>query len=323
MTALYQRGIYLPEIDLWLDPQIPRPVAVVSHAHADHIQSHELTLATAATGALMRHRLGQRSLCRPLPFGRRTEFSGYALTLYPAGHVLGSAQVLVEAGGQRLLYSGDFKLKPGRSMEAAEVPEADVLIMETTFGKPGYVFPSAGEVMSQIRGWIQGAWQDGLVPILFGYALGKSQELLAHLENLDGEILLERHVFALVKLYEELGVQFPPYQLFVPGMEPEGCVLLCPPGSRRSHDIAAIRNRRSAYLSGWALDRGAAWRFGTNTCFPLSDHADYPDLIEYVRRTGARVIYTLHGFADEFATDLRLRGYDARPLRPAAQRCLF
>ena len=323
MVVTYQRGIYLPEIDLWLDPQVPRPMAAVSHAHSDHIQNHAVSLATPATAALMRHRLGCGGQCRSLPFGQRTEFTGFAVTLFPAGHVLGSAQVLIEAAGQRLLYSGDFKLKPGRSVEATEVPEADVVIMETTFGKPGYVFPPAEAVVAAIRGWVRGAWEDGLTPILFGYALGKSQELLAHLDDLDGEILLQRHVYEIVKLYEELGVRFPPHRLFTPGSEHGRAVLICPPGSRRSHEVAAIRNTRTAYISGWALDRGAAWRFGTHTCFALSDHADYPDLLEYVRRTGARVVHTVHGFADEFATDLRLRGYDARPLRPASQLSLF
>jgi Cft2 family RNA processing exonuclease len=323
MTVLYQRGIYLPQIDLWLDSQAPREVAVVSHAHSDHIQSHAFTLTTPATAVLMRHRLGRRGRCRPLEFGRRAEFPGFALTLYPAGHVLGSAQALVEVAGERLLYSGDFKLRAGRSTEAVEVPAADVVIMETTFGKPGYVFPPTEEVVAQMRGWIRGAWEDGLTPILFGYALGKSQELLAHLDDLGGEILLERRVYEVVKLYEEMGVRFPPHQLYRTGVEPEGCVLICPPGARRSWEVAAIRNRRTAYISGWALDRGSAWRFGTHTCFPLSDHADYPELMEYVERTGARTIHTLHGFAEEFAADLRLRGYDARSLKPVSQPCLF
>src|SRR5437867_4049312 len=138
MNVLYQRGVYLPQLDLWLDSQAPRPISVVSHAHSDHIQRHGFTLSTPATAALMRHRLGQQGRCRPLPFGKRTEFPGFALTLYPAGHVLGSAQALVEVDGERVLYSGDFKLRPSRSVEATEVPEADVVIMETTFGKPGY-----------------------------------------------------------------------------------------------------------------------------------------------------------------------------------------
>jgi hypothetical protein len=323
MVVSYQRGIYLPEIDLWLDPQIPRGMAAVSHAHSDHIQSHVVTLATPATAAFMRHRLGPLGECRSLPFGQRAEFSGFAVTLYPAGHILGSAQVLIERKGHRLLYSGDFKLKPGRSVEATEVPKADAVIMETTFGKPGYVFPAADVVMRSIRDWVRAAWEDGQTPILFSYALGKSQELLAHLDELDGEILLHRSVYALVRMYEELGIRFPAYQLYTPGAHPERSVLICPPGARRSHDVAAIRGRRTAYISGWALDRGAAWRFGTHTCFPLSDHADYPDLLEYVRLTGARVVHTMHGFADEFATDLRLRGYEARPLRPASQLSLF
>src|SRR5437870_2496253 len=152
MTVLYQRGIYLPQIDLWLDPEVPRDIAVVSHAHSDHIQSHAFTLSTPETAALMRHRLGRRGRCRPLPYRRRTEFSGFAVTLYPAGHVLGSAQVLVEVGGARLLYSGDFKLRPGRSTEMTEVPEADIVIMGTTFGEPGYVFPPTETVIAQLRG---------------------------------------------------------------------------------------------------------------------------------------------------------------------------
>jgi Cft2 family RNA processing exonuclease len=315
--------VYLPAIDLWLDSQAPRPIGVVSHAHSDHIQTHGFTLSTPATAALMRHRLGRRGRSRPLSFGQRTEFPGFAITLYPAGHVLGSAQALIEVDGERLLYSGDFKLRAGRSVEQTEVPEADVVVMETTFGRPGYVFPPTEEVIAQLRGWVRGAWEDGLTPILFGYALGKSQELLAHLDDLEGEILLDRRVFEMVKLYESLGVQFPPHRLFTPGVNPDRAVLICPPGARRSWEVASIRNRRTAYVSGWALDRGAAWRFGTHTCFPLSDHADYPDLLEYVRLTGARTIYTLHGFADEFATDLRMRGYDARPLKPAAQMSLF
>lgn len=323
MNVLFQRGVYLPGIDLWLDSQAPRPIAFVSHAHSDHIQQHGYTLATPATAALMRHRLGRRGKCRPLQFGQRAEFPGFAITLYPAGHVLGSAQALIEVDGERLLYSGDFKLRSSRSVEATEVPEADVVVMETTFGKPGYVFPPTEEIIAQLRGWVCGAWEDGLTPILFGYALGKSQELLAQLDDLGGEIVLDRRVFAVVKLYEEMGVQFPPHRCFEPGMELERAVFLCPPGARRSWEVASIPNRRTAYVSGWALDRGAAWRFGTHTCFPLSDHADYPDLLEYVRLTGAHTVYTLHGFADEFAADLRMRGYNARALKPAAQLSLF
>src|ERR1043166_7972855 len=111
MQILYQRGVYLPAINLWLDAQAPRPLAVVSHAHSDHIQTHAYTLATAATTALMRQRLGQRGRGRTLEFGQRAEFPEFAITLYPAGHVLGSAQALIEVYGTRILYSGDFKLR--------------------------------------------------------------------------------------------------------------------------------------------------------------------------------------------------------------------
>src|SRR5437764_145037 len=133
MQVLFQRGIHLPGPALWLDPHDPQPVAVVSHAHADHIQNHGHVLASAPTAAMMRLRGLARSRFRALPFGQATELGGARLTLYPAGHILGSAQALVEWEGTRLLYSGDFKLRPGRSAEPVQVPTADVLIMETTF----------------------------------------------------------------------------------------------------------------------------------------------------------------------------------------------
>src|SRR5206468_3724557 len=135
MQVRFERGIYLPDLDLWLDPQVRRALAFVSHAHADHVGLHDQIIATPATAAMMRLRAQVSSRFRALEFRERFRLGEASVTLYPAGHILGSAQILVEFRGRRLLYSGDFKLRSGRSTEAAEVPEADVLIMETTFGR--------------------------------------------------------------------------------------------------------------------------------------------------------------------------------------------
>src|SRR5438093_246930 len=160
MTVHYRRGLHLPAIDLWLDARERKEIAFVSHAHSDHVGAHGHVLCTPATAALMRCRVRGRSHYRALEFGRGYDFPDYRLTLYPAGHILGSAQALVETNAGRLLYSGDFKLRAGLSAEPIEVPEADVVVMETTFGRPRYVFPPTEQVMAQVRDFCHQALEE-------------------------------------------------------------------------------------------------------------------------------------------------------------------
>jgi len=314
MRVRFDRGIHLPDLDLWLDPQSRRPLAFVSHAHADHIGRHDHVIATPATAAMMRLRRGVGSRFRAVEFRRPYRLGDATVTLLPAGHILGSAQVLVEHGGKRLLYSGDFKLRSGRSAEAAEVPETDVLIMESTFGRPRYRFPPAEETVSAIRTFCEGALDAGETPVLLCYSLGKSQELLAWLDGLDDRLWLHPTHAEMASLYRSLGVTLPRYRILAPGAPPERGIILCAAGCRRTHWFTRIRRPRTAYVSGWAMDSRAAFRFDCDACFPLSDHADYDELLEYARRTGAQEIHTVHGFASEFAGDLRNRGYHARAL---------
>lgn len=319
MQVQFDRGVYLPELDLWLDPQAPRALGFVSHAHADHVGWHDHVIATPATAAMMRQRsraggcrAGGRVSFRALEYRQPLRLGDATVTLYPAGHILGSAQILVESGRRRLLYSGDFKLRGSRSTETAEVPEADTLIMETTFGRPRYRFPATEETAAAIRAFCIEALEAGETPVLLCYSLGKGQELLAWLDGLEEHLWLHPHHAEMAALYRSLGVTLPRCQTMTPGAAFGGGILLCASGCRRAQWFARIRRPRTAYVSGWAIDAGASFRFGTDAAFPLSDHADYDDLHEYVRRTGARTIYTLHGFAREFARDLRNRGYHAR-----------
>jgi Cft2 family RNA processing exonuclease len=323
MQVLYSRGIHLPGPQLWLDPHDPRPVAVVSHAHADHVQRHDHVITSAPTAAMMRLRGVTRCRFRAVPFREAVQLGGARMTLYPAGHILGSAQALVEWEGTRLLYSGDFKLRPGKSAEPVEVPKADVVIMETTFGKPRYRFPDTEEVVAEICRFCHESLEAGSAPVLFCYSLGKGQELLACLASLGRPIYLHTAHWDIASLYRDFGVALPPFRKFQPGQKLDG-VLLCAAGSRKAQWFQRLGAIRTAYISGWAMDRGAAWRFGTDAAFPLSDHADYDDLHEYVRLTGAQRIYTMHGFADEFAGELRRLGHWAEPLRePGPQLALF
>jgi Cft2 family RNA processing exonuclease len=313
MQVLHRNGVYLPDSNLWLDPHHVENFAVVSHAHADHMKGHAHVLATAPTIAMMQLRGARRSRFQQAGFGETIEIGEARLTLFPAGHVLGSAQVLVEHEGRRLLYSGDFKLRAGLSAEAIEIPTADVLVMETTFGLPRYHFPDREDVMDDILSFCRSTLAEGAAPVLFCYSLGKGQEVLAGLRDADFPIYLHTQHFEMAQLYQSFGVALPPFQLYRPGQALDG-VLLCASGCRRGAWFQKLRDIRTATLSGWAMDRGARWRFKTDAAFPLSDHADYKELIEYVQRSGARTIYTMHGFDAAFATDLRALGFDAAPL---------
>ena len=310
MKVEFQRGIYLPGLDLWLDPWDEQPTAFVSHAHSDHIGNHREVILSETTARLMAARLPGQRIEHQLPFHTSIEFRAANIRLLPAGHILGSAQIYLESKGESLLYTGDFKLRPGKSAEQAQWCQADTLIMETTYGLPRYHFPPTAEVINQVTKFCAEAIEDGHVPILFGYSLGKAQEILAALHGSHLRIQLHPSVHKMTKLYEELRQPLPAFDLYNP-THVNGSVLICPPGANRTRMVQQIKNRRTAILTGWALQAGAVHRYQCDAAFPLSDHADYPDLMRYVDLTRPGKVLTVHGFAREFAEDLRRRGIEA------------
>lgn len=329
MRVHWQEGVWLPDLGLALDPQASRPWAFVSHAHSDHTRRHEHTVLTPETAALLRVRLGGElghlaeipyqevralsALSNASRFSDRSAHSETFLRLLPAGHILGSAQLFLENDTGSLLYTGDFKIRSGLSCSAAEFCKAETLIMETTYGLPRYVFPPAAEVVEAIVSFCQETLEDGDRPVLLGYSLGKSQEVLAALAGVGLPLFLHESVARLTQVYRELGVALPFAEVFRSGEERPG-VFLAPPHLRGSRFLERIPRRRVAYLSGWALDPSARHRWGCDAVFPLSDHADYEELLTAVERVQPRRVLTLHGFAAEFAQDLRARGIEAYAL---------
>ena len=259
----------------------------------------------------MRARMGSSGKVQHvLKYGEQREFGSFKATLLPAGHVLGSAQVLINQGGERLLYTGDFKLRPGLSAEAAQCIEADTLIMETTFGLPHYKFPPAAKTIARILEFCRSTLAEGSVPVLLGYSLGKAQEILAALAGAELPVMLHGSIWQMTRLYEELGAVFPAYTRFEPE-QVAGHVLISPPMTKGSAMLEKITEKRIAMITGWGLDEGAVYRYGCDSVFPLSDHADYGELMEMVDLVKPSRVFTLHGYADEFALDLRRRGIDA------------
>jgi DNA ligase-1 len=310
MQVDFRRGIFLPNLDLWLDPWDEQQTAFVSHAHSDHIENHREVILSQITARLMAARLPGERIEHRLPFHTEIDFRNAAISLIPAGHILGSAQIYIETEGKSLLYTGDFKLRQGKSAEAAEWRRSDILIIETTYGLPRYQFPPTAEVISDVVKFCLAALEDGHVPILFGYSLGKAQEILAALDGSGLHIQLHPSVYKMTKLYEELHQPLPEFHLY-DHARVNGSVVICPPGANRTRLVQQIKNRRTAILTGWALEPGAIHRYQCDAAFPLSDHADYCDLLQYVDLVHPEKVFTVHGFAREFAEDLRRRGIEA------------
>jgi DNA ligase-1 len=311
----YEQGVHLPAEGLWLDPHGPREFAFISHAHSDHTGRHREAILTEATSRLMRERMGEppgREYV--LPFRRPAKFRSFEIELLPAGHVLGSAQAFLRSDAGTLLYTGDFKLRAGLSSERAQPVQAETLVMETTFGLPRYVFPPAEETIARVVQFCREALEDGVTPVLLGYSLGKAQEILSALASAGLPVLLHPSVWNMTQIYERMGVRFPVYEKFAPELV-HGRVVICPPGA----SLRGIPHRRVAMLTGWAMDAGATYRLQVDAAFPLSDHADYDDLVRYVEIVQPRRVLTLHGFAREFARDLRAKGLEAWALTGSDQ----
>lgn len=310
-------GLVLTKAGLAVDVRRRQPKAFVSHAHTDHMARHEYALCTPPTAALYQLRLGRRAT-RELRYGEPIGWGGLRLTAYPSGHCLGSAMLLVEDGSQSLLYTGDFKLATPATAEAAELPHADILIMESTYGLPEYKLPPRESAIARLCELIHDTLSAGETPVVEAYALGKSQEVTRILADHGFRVVQHRSIRPISAIYEAFGVRVGHCDGTDGPPEP-GHVLVVPPGTPRLD--GKVREVRFA-VTGWAVDPRAKYRLRVDHAVPLSDHADYDELIEAVRRVAPRRVYCTHG-PESFVDRLRDLGFDAHPLGRPSQRRLF
>lgn len=319
LLELTPQGLYCPAAAAWIDPWRPVPRALISHAHADHARpgSGEYW-AVGASEMVLRRRLGAAINLIPVDYGAPHRIGEARVSFHSAGHVLGSAQIRLEAGGESWLVSGDYKRCTDPSCAPFEPVAADVFITEATFGLPIYRWQSGSAVAAEILQWWQGAPERP--SILFAYAFGKAQRLLAELDaiGVTDEILLHGAVEALMPAYREAGVQLPPTRpvsSLAKGESLVGRLVIAPPSAHRSVWMKRFKLPQTAFVSGWMAVRGARRRRGYERGFVMSDHADWPGLIESARQSGARQVYVTHGNSDGLARYLReVEGISAEPL---------
>lgn len=327
LTVQHPGDTFLPEADLWLDPHRPRPLAFVSHGHADHFANHGKIITSVGTQKIIEARYKAKKVeFLGLEFGEIHDLgNGFEIKMLPAGHIAGSAMLHIrrQEDGVSLLHTGDFKLRPGLAAEECRTEHADTLIMETTFGLPKYRMPPSEEVWNRMAQFAIRTLEEGSTPIFLAYSLGKAQEVLMALHKLRPDLRFRVHetVSNMNGVVAELGFAIPPCELFAAEETfPDDCVLVVPPNVVRNDAIQKQRKRtRIAMVTGWGVDSGAKYRYRADEVFPLTDHADYDDLIRFVELVDPSLVLTIHGSVDEFARDLRVRGFKARALEAGPQ----
>ncbi len=313
------RGLYCAAGDFYIDPWRPVDRAIITHAHGDHLRPGSATYYAAAPGAgVVAHRLPPGADLRPLAYRQRENFGAVTVSLHPAGHILGSAQIRVEHGSEVWVVSGDYKRDPDPTCDPFEVEACDVFISEATFALPAYRWTDARLIAAEILAW----WEDnrarGLASVLFAYALGKAQRILAQLAPLTDEpVFVHGAVESLVNIYRARGIAMLP-SLSATAAKPgsyAGALILAPPSAAGSPWMRRFGDHRTGFCSGWMRVRGARRRRGYDRGFVLSDHADWPSLLRTFRETGARRILLTHGYTEAMCRYLQEQGVNAAALR--------
>ncbi|MCH2114680.1 MAG: MBL fold metallo-hydrolase [Pirellulales bacterium] len=317
----WDNGLFLTVAGLALDVPRRQKRGFISHAHADHMASHELALCTPETAALYRHRRGARNRTLEMPYRKPLEWGPLQLTTYPAGHCLGSAMLLAEDEERSLLFTGDFKLGPSATSEPAELPQADILVMESTFGQPRYELPPRVEVIGELIALVRRTLAAERTPVIHAYALGKSQEVTKLLTTAGIPVVQHPMVYAVSEIYAACGVDLGQVARYA-GEIPAGHAVVTLPRGMKGYRLAGIDQPVSIAVTGWAVDPGTRHRQKVDHALPLSDHADFNELVEAAERVGAQAIYCTHG-PRECAEHLRLRGFNAYPITGTYQQRMF
>jgi putative mRNA 3-end processing factor len=311
-------GLYCPPGDFHIDPWKPVQRAVITHAHADHARAgHAHYLAAAPSEGVLRARLGDITL-QALAYGETVEHRGVKVSLHPAGHVLGSAQVRIEHEGRVWVVSGDYKVEADRTCAPFEPLRCHCFITESTFGLPIYRWRPQAEVFAEVDAWWRANAVQGRASLLLGYSFGKAQRLLAGVDAGIGPILVHGAVETINRAYRAAGVALPTTRTVIEvkdKAEFRSALVIAPPGAQGSPWARRFVDASDAFASGWMRLRGARRRQGLDRGFVLSDHADWPGLLQAIAATDAERVIVTHGYEAVMVRWLQEQGLQAEAFR--------
>jgi putative mRNA 3-end processing factor len=311
MVSLTDRGLYCEAGDFYIDPWDAVDRAVITHAHADHLCAGSHVYVTAAAGVpLVRARLGDDASIEPATYGETIVRDGVRVSLHPAGHILGSAQVRIERSGEVWVVSGDYKLEPDPTCALFETLRCDTFVTECTFGLPVFRWRPQAEVFDEINAWWRANRDAGKASVLFAYALGKAQRVLAGIDAAIGPIHTHGAVERYTAIYRNAGVALPATSPVEASLA--GALIVAPPMARATTWVRKLGPASTALASGWMRIRGTRRRQSLDRGFVISDHADWPGLMTAIDGTGAARVWTTHGYRDAMARWLREKGLDAQ-----------
>lgn len=315
LLSMTPAGLYCAAGDFYVDPWQPVPRAVITHAHGDHARRGMGQYVCAADGAsLLGIRVGMDSEIHGVEYGENVDLNGVRVSLHPAGHILGSSQVRIEHRGEVWVASGDYKVAPDRTCRPFEPVPCHTFITESTFGLPIYRWPEEKLVFDDINQWWRENQANGRASVLLAYALGKSQRLLSGIDRTIGPIFTHGAVETLTEAYREAGIDLPETRLLTQERDPETLarsLVIGPPSVQGTTWLRRLGQFSTAFASGWMTVRGARRRRSVDRGFVLSDHADWPELINTIRATEAERILVTHGSVATLVRWLRGQGWSA------------
>jgi putative mRNA 3-end processing factor len=320
-------GLYCDAGGFYIDPWNPVSRAVITHAHGDHARpGSQAYLCAAPTAPLLARRFGGSATIEGVPNGQRLALGAVTVSFHPAGHVLGSAQIRLESRGASTgegvwVIAGDYKRAPDPTCDPFEPIRCDTFVTESTFGLPIYRWDATAVVMADILGWWEANRSDGRSSVLFCYTLGKAQRLLAELERLtDRPVFVHGMMLPMIDAYREQGVSMLPVRSATEqprGTSFAGELVLAPLPARGTPWMRRLGTHSDAFVSGLMRVRGVRRQRAFDRGFVLSDHADWPALLETIEETGADRILTTHGHAEPLARYLAEHGRRAAVIRTA------
>jgi len=313
-----ENGLYCAAGDFYIDPWRPVDFAVITHAHSDHARAGSRHYLAADVGKkILQERLGAEARIEPVAYGKKITRNGVKISLHPAGHILGSAQVRVEHKGETWVVTGDYKLEAEPTCAPFEPVRCHTLVTESTFGLPIYRWRPQAEVFEGINAWWRGNQGAGRASVLFAYSLGKAQRLLGGIDPAIGPVYVHGSVAKFLPLYADEGISLPETLRAGEISKPEAraqALVIAPTAAEGTPWLRRFGEQSHAFASGWMQLRGARRRQALDRGFVLSDHADWDGLHSAIKASGAEKIYVTHGYTGPMVRWLGENGWQAEAL---------